>query len=145
MSTYQLSCTIGTTDPTAELGLEIWIDNEKLFNSEHINQTAIPLSFNLKEHEGEHELRFVMKNKKINHTLINEAGDIVKDASLLISNVNFDEIELKQTFIDNATYIHDFNGTKEEIVDKFYGTMGCNGSVTLKYTTPVYLWLLEKM
>ena len=57
----------------------------------------------------------------------------------------FDEIELKQIFIDHAVYTHNFNGTQTEIQDKFYGEMGCNGTVSFKFTTPVYLWLLENL
>jgi len=48
-------------------------------------------------------------------------------------------------FIDHATYTHNFNGTQAETTDKFYGEMGCNGTVSLRFTTPIYLWLLETM
>ena len=34
MSTYKLSCTIGTTDPTAMLGLEVWLDDLPIFNEQ---------------------------------------------------------------------------------------------------------------
>jgi len=44
-----------------------------------------------------------------------------------------------------AQYQHDFNGTGNPTIDKFYGEMGCNGTVSLKFTTPIYLWLLENM
>ena len=27
----------------------------------------------------------------------------------------------------------------------FFGNMGCNGYVSLKFATPIYLWLLEHM
>ena len=40
---------------------------------------------------------------------------------------------------------HDFNGTQPEIKDTFFGEMGCNGTVSLRFTTPIYLWLLEHM
>jgi len=48
-------------------------------------------------------------------------------------------------FTELATYTHDFNGTKELTQEKFYGVMGCNGTVSLKFATPIYLWLLENM
>jgi hypothetical protein len=38
-----------------------------------------------------------------------------------------------------------FNGTSEVTEDKFYSELGCNGTVSLKFTTPMYLWLLEHM
>ena len=145
MTTYQLSCIIGTTDPTAELGLEIWTDNNQLFNSDHITQESLPLTFGLEEDELEHELRFVMKGKTSNHTAIGDNSNIIKDACLSITNVAFDEIMLNQVLIDNATYTHDFNGTQDKTTEKFYGVMGCNGTVSLKYSTPIYLWLLEHL
>jgi hypothetical protein len=46
---------------------------------------------------------------------------------------------------EQAVYTHDFNGTQQEIQDEFYSEMGCNGTVSLKFSTPIYLWLLEHM
>jgi hypothetical protein len=86
-----------------------------------------------------------MKHKTTEHTKIDEQGAIVSDACLTVSNLAFDEIELKQIFIDHAVYTHNFNGTQTEIQDKFYGEMGCNGTVSFKFTTPICLWLLEHM
>jgi hypothetical protein len=49
-------------------------------------------------------------------------------------------------FSEQAEYHHDCNGTAQQVIlDKFYREMGCNGTVSLKFTTPVYLWLLENM
>lgn len=145
MKTYQISCKIGSTDTTANLGLEIWIDNTQLYTADHVTETSVPLTFDLDEDEVDHELRFVMKNKTQEHTTVDEQGSIVKDARLTISNVTFDEILLEQIFFEQAVYTHDFNGTQAETTDKFYGEMGCNGTVSLKFATPIYLWLLEHM
>ena len=78
-------------------------------------------------------------------TKIDDQGNIVNDACLTVTNVTFEEIELNQLFADNAVYTHDFNGSQAETQGKLYGTMGCNGTVSLEFTTPIYLWLLEKM
>lgn len=145
MSTYQISCTVGTTNPTAQLGLEIWLDDQRLFNTDHVTDELLPLAFDLEEDETDHELRFVMKGKTQDHTQIDTEGNILKDANLIIDKVAFDDIELKQVFVDHAVYCHDFNGTQLETTEKFYDTMGCNGTVSLKFSTPIYLWLLENM
>jgi hypothetical protein len=97
------------------------------------------------EDEADHELRFVMKNKLPEHTQVDEQGDIVKDARIVIRNISFDEIPLGQIVIKKAEYTHNFNGSSETVVDKFYGEIGCNGAVSLKFSTPIYLWLLENM
>ena len=145
MSTYQISCTVGTNDPTAKLGLEIWLDNRILFDDAHITQEILPLVFDLEEDEAEHELRFILKGKTSVDTTIDESGEILKDARLTITNLAFEEIELNHLLADNAVYTHDFNGSQAPVNDKFYGVMGCNGVVSLKFSTPIYLWLLEKI
>lgn len=146
----RISCNIATSDAGARLGVEIWIDNQQIFNLEHVTE-LINFSYNLPDDDGEHQLKFVMKGKMAEHddgiysayTDIDDDGNIVKDARLIISNLGFDEIKLGQIFIDQAVYTHDFNGSQPEIQDKFYGEMGCNGTVQLDFTTPIYLWLLE--
>jgi hypothetical protein len=93
--------------------------------------------------DAEHELRFVLKNKTAEHTKIDQDGNIVKDSWLTVSDLSFDEIQLGHIGTELAVYTHDFNGTGNQTQEKFYGTLGCNGSVSLKFTTPIYLWLLE--
>jgi len=145
MSNSKISCAVGTTNPEAKLGLEIWLDDRVLFDTNHVVQEHQPLEFEVNDDEGEHELRFVLKNKTHEHTQVDAAGNIITDANLTISNLAFEEIELNQIFYDRAVYTHDFNGTGTETHDKFYGTIGCNGTVSLKFTTPIYMWLLESM
>lgn len=143
-STTTFSCRIGTTDPAATLGLEIWFDNQQILNVEHV-QHNMDVAHNFNDQEGQQQLRFILKNKTFEHTKIGKNGEILKDACLTISNVTFEEIELGHVFTEQTTYTHDFNGTQAEIIDQFYGSMGCNGTVTLKFSTPIYLWLLEHM
>ena len=145
MSTTKISCTIGTSDPTAELGVEIWLDNSVLFDTDHVTHKVLPLEFTVDDSEGEHELRFILKNKTEEHTICDDNGEIIKDATIEISKVAFEDIELNQLLVDRAIYTHNFNGTGETTTAKFYGTMGCNGTVSLKFSTPIYIWLLESM
>jgi hypothetical protein len=140
----QISCSISTTDPSIPLGFKVLLDDEVVFVTTHVIGT-IDFRYDLPDVEGDHCLEFVMKNKTAEHTQIDEEGNIVSDACLRISNLAFDEIELKQIFVDQAVYTHDFNGTQPETQQQFYGTMGCNGTVSLKFSTPMYLWLLENM
>jgi hypothetical protein len=95
--------------------------------------------------EGEHELTFELFGKLPAHTKIADTGEIVSDAMLEINNITLDEINIDQIFQSLAIYRHDFNGTQAPADDVFYGSMGCNGIVTLNFYTPIYLWLLENM
>jgi len=144
-SNITIACNLSPTDPSVALGFEAWIDDLKFFDSDHV-QTAQQLSVEIADTDNkEHELKFVMKNKTSDHTKIDEHSNIISDARLIITDLSFDEIKLGQIFIDKATYTHNFNGTGQQIQDQFYGEIGCNGTVSLKFATPMYLWLLEHM
>ena len=143
-SNVTITCTVDTTNTDAALGFEAWIDDQKFFDTDHV-QAQQQIFVEIADNDGERELKFVMKNKTSDHTQVNEAGNIVADANLIVTDLAFDEIKLGHMFTKQSTYTHDFNGTGQLIQDKFYGEMGCNGTVSLKFTTPIYLWLLEHM
>jgi hypothetical protein len=124
--------------------MEIWIDNQKLFDQAHV-QESHKFSTDLLDDDGEHELRFVLKNKLSEHTQVDADNKIISDARISVSNIEFDGIALNQLVPDLAEYQHNFNGTGELSTHKFYGELGCNGTVTLKFTTPIYIWMLENM
>lgn len=140
----KISCTITTSDDSAPLGLEIWLDDQKLLDQNVVSQDIL-FVHELSDADAEHELRFVMKNKSTEHTKIDKAGNIVKDACLSVSDLRFDEIDLGHMLTEQAVYTHNFNGTGEQIQDTFFGIMGCNGVVSLRFSTPIYLWLLENL
>lgn len=94
---------------------------------------------------GEHVLEIELAGKLPEHTQLDAQGNILQDQLITVNNLKFDDIELGQVFYDLAEYHHDLNGTSASRVDKFYGTMGCNGVVRLKFSCPVYIWLLENM
>ena len=135
---------IDSSDKKITLGTEVWIDNICVVNVEHVNR-IVHFSHVLEEDNAEHELRIVMKYKTPDHTELDDAGTIIRDAMLSISDVKFDEIELGQVFLNKTVYTHDFNGSQPSVDDQFFGEMGCNGTVSLKFSAPTYLWLLENM
>ena len=144
METVNISFDIETSDAECPLGVEIWLDDTVLLTNNHV-QEKICFSHDISDDDGEHELRVVMSGKTSDHTRVDEAGNIVKDATLQISNVVIDDIEVNHLFLDKCVYKHDFNGTHPKIEQAFYGVAGCNGTISLKFSTPIYLWLLEHM
>jgi hypothetical protein len=144
MNTSIFSCSIETTDPTVPLGMEIWVDDKCIFDQVHV-QESHTVSYEFNDDEGDHDMKFVLKNKLSEHTTVDLDGKIISDAVLNIGNISFDEIDCQYLTTKLAEYQHNFNGTGAETQQKFYGSMGCNGTVTLKFTTPIYLWLLEMM
>ena len=143
-STVTISCILNTTDPAAELGFEAWIDNQKFCDIDHV-QTQRVISMEIADDDAEHTLIFVLKNKTDQHTQIDENNKIVTDAILTVTDIAFDEIKLGHMVTKLAVYRHNFNGTQDTTQEEFYGKMGCNGTVSLKFATPIYLWLLEHM
>lgn len=144
METCKISADIDSTDYMAQLGLEIWLNDTQIYNSEWI-QNKIVFCYYFESDDAEHRLSFVMKNKVPEHTEIDSQGNIVKDAMLVISNLQFDDIALGNSFAELAKYQHNFNGTGQTVVEKCFGPVGCNGTVSMEFSTPVYLWLLENI
>jgi len=144
-STVIISCVVSTSDPAIPLGFEAWIDDTKFFDSEHVRDPQQMSTEISDDDELEHELRLVMKNKTEEHTVLNDIGDIVQDARLTVTDLTFDGIKLGNIVAEKAVYEHDFNGSTEKSLHEFFGEMGCNGTVSIKFTTPVYMWMLENM
>jgi hypothetical protein len=143
-STFVVSFDLNTTDAQVPLGFEAWLDDQKFHDIDHVTGHQ-QISMQILDDEAEHELRLIMKNKTIEHTQIDTAGNIIADAKLTVTNVAFDDIQLGHMLTLQAMYTHDFNGTQDLSQHKFYGELGCNGTVSIKFTTPIYLWLLEHM
>lgn len=145
-ATIAISFELDTTDAAVPLGFEAWIDQTKFFDSDHV-QGLQTVTTQIDDNDDEqHQLRLIMKNKLPEYTQVDADGNIVGDARLIITDMSFDQIELGHMFSEHTQYQHDRNGTAQQVIlEKFYGEMGCNGTVSLKFTTPVYLWLLEHM
>ncbi len=144
METAKISFDIETSDAECLLGVEIWLDDVVLLSNNHV-QDKITFVHDISDDDGEHEFRIVMLGKTTDHTRVDEAGNIVKDATLQISNVVIDDLDVNQLFLDKCVYTHNFNGTRPEITDTFFGIAGCNGTISFSFSTPIYLWLLENM
>ena len=144
MTQFNIACEIDITDATCPLDIAVFVDNQPIFDHSHVDG-VIRISHNMIEDEAEHELRFVMSTKQPEHTTVDDLGNILKDSRIIIRDVAFDQIPLGQIMVEKATYTHDRNGTGDPVTESFYGEMGCNGTVSLRFTTPIYLWLLENM
>lgn len=144
METVQISFDVETSDAECPLGIQIWLDDSLLLDCPHV-QEKIAFVHDISDDDGEHRLRVVISGKTADHTQVDDQGNIIKDATLQISAVTIDGIDVNQLFLEKCVYTHDFNGTQSEIEDTFHGIAGCNGTIAFEFTTPIYLWLLEHM
>ena len=136
---------IEPTNKDIPLGFEVRLDNVVYFDIAQVDQPqmiSIPVDDNV---ETTHILELILKNKLPEHTQLSESGEIIADSAIKITDISFDQILLGSVFPNHASYIHDFNGTQPMVKDKFFEYMGCNGIVSLEFSTPIYLWLLENM
>lgn len=144
MTPLKFSCTLENQSDVTDLAVEMWMDNNKFFDS-CVAPGEQHVEHELSEEEAKHTLLIVLKNKTQDHTTVDADGNIVADALITVKNIAFDEINIDQLFYENSTYTHDCNGSEELAAHEFFGTMGCNGTVEFKFSTPFYVWLLEHM
>lgn len=144
MSTITFSCTVNNSYDFEDLGIEFWLDNDKFFDS-NIKKGNTEIVYEFNEDDSDHNLKIILKNKTTDHTTIDSDGNILSDALISIENITIDTVNIDQLFLEESNYTHDYNGTKEEVTENFYGRMGCNGIVEYKFSTPFYIWLLEHM
>lgn len=147
METVKISFDVDTSDAECPLGIEIRLGNTVLLKNNHV-QERITFVYDINDVDNDdHELQMqiVLTGKTPDHTIVDETGTIIKDATLQISNVTIDEIDVNQLFLEKCVYTHNFNGTQPEIEDSFHGVAGCNGTISFKFSTPIYMWLLENM
>ena len=138
-----ITFTVKSTDKPLEL--EVKFDSEVVFNNTIDNtDNLVEISID-DEVEGSHTLELVMKGKTIDHTVIDDEGNILEDSELVFSDIEADKINIEELFWFQAQYSHDFNGNGNLTVENFYGSMGCNGTVKIDIATPIYLWLLENL
>ena len=144
MDKVKLVFDIAPTSPTCPFHVEVWLDQSKLLSVDHVT-AVVHFEHELDDDDSEHELKLVLQGKLPEHTKIDEQGNIISDATLQISNATIDELDINKLFLEKCVYTHNFNSTQSEIVDTFHGIAGCNGTISFKFSTPVYLWLLENM
>lgn len=136
--------TVSPTDPAAGLTLSIWHNDKKVFDSVVDQPVDVNYEFDDSE-DGQQSIILELCNKRPEHTQLDTQGSIIKDALLQVGRILLEDIDITQIVYDTAKYKHNFNGTGQEIIDKFYGSMGCNGTVDITFSTPIYMWMLEKM
>ena len=124
----------------------IWLDDQAIIQSEIVSEALQPVTFEHTVDEGPHTLKIRLENKTTTDTVI-ENGEVVKDMLLNIDDVTIDDISLGN-LLWSAEYILDKKQTyKGQEIDHLDGcvNLGWNGTYTLKFTSPFYIWLLEKL
>lgn len=145
MSDENFSFKVVPTDPLVPLTLSVWINDQCCLEPTEVRQ-ELNFSKSIEdEDECEYTVRIVMLGKTSEHTKIDEQGNIVKDALLEFKNFELMGIDINTLLFKQGKYRHNHNGHSDEVVQDFAMSMGCNGTVEFKFTTPIYMWLLEHL
>lgn len=144
MTDIKLTFDVVNTSNSNDIGIEAWLDNTKFFD-QLIGKGTYRLGHVFPEDSADHQLKITMKNKQDHHTTIDANGNILDDVLLRVENCHIDGINIDTIMHGLAKYSHTQNGNAELSDYKFAGPLGCNGDLTLKFTTPLYMWLLENM
>lgn len=143
MEPVELKLTVSALAPGT--ALHITLDGQTVWRGDPVTSPG-EIIYNFIDDEGaEHTLILELSGKTQNHTRIDHSGNIIEDLLVLANTLTIDNINIDKQFWELAEYRHDFNGTAAPTTEKFYGTMGCNGTVTMKFTSPFYIWLLENL
>jgi len=124
----------------------IWLDQQQVVSSELANEGQQEFKFEHTINEGPHSLTIRLENKAVADMVI-ENSEVVKDMLLNINDITIDDISLGN-LLWSAEYILDekqmYNGKEIDHLDGCVN-LGWNGAYTLKFTSPFYIWLLEKL
>ena len=124
----------------------IWLDDHAVIQSEIANVASHPRTFEHALDEGPHTLKIRLENKTAYDTIVKN-GEVVKDMLLNIDDITIDDISLGN-LLWSAEYIldkkHTVNGQEIDHLDGCVN-LGWNGTYVLKFSSPFYIWLLEKL
>lgn len=124
----------------------IWIDEDVVFHSELPDDKLHTFTVDHEVLTGEHTLQIRLENKTSHDTVIDN-GNIVKDMLLNIEDIEINDISLGQLKWD-AIFVLDtpqmYHGEKITQLAHCVN-LGWNGAYVLKFNSPFYLWLLEKL
>jgi len=137
-----LTFDLDSTDYNAKLSFVMHHNSEKIYECEHVNK-KLNISVLIDDNTEVHNLTWTMSGKESSHTKINKHGKIVSDASLTTNNFKLSNFELTNKLIDNSYYIHDHNGTSDEVKQLYDNYIGCNGTVHFTFTSPAHIWILH--
>jgi hypothetical protein len=140
-----LKLLLSATADNDDVMLGVFVDDEQIFQSA-ATVTQQTVTHEISELPGDHVLRLEMSGKTKQHTQVNSSGEIMYDVAFLVNALEFEDIDMTPVlYPNNPCYKHNLNGSAEERVDEFSGFMGCNGTASFEFSTPIYLWMYGKI
>ena len=143
-NTICLALAIEPTDATRPVGVSVRLNGEELYRTDAVTARTVLHKF-IPDSDNNYRLEIELHGKTADHAHLDPEGRFEYDSCLRIDAIEFDDIDVMPVFHTHSKYQHNFNGTGHSVTERCFGSMGCNGTVSLEFTTPIYLWLLENM
>ena len=89
---------------------------------------------------GDHLLTLSVSNKNNRSTVVDEHNNILADSYVKIKKLLIDEIDFGRIMFSESKHVDNNNN-----ITISPGGVYTNGTWSLNFTTPVYIWLLEKL
>ena len=137
--------------------VEIIVGRESMYNGEIASSEKNPtvIEFNKTLVEGEKYNLVIKRSGKFkNQTVLDTNGKIIKDQLLHIKQIEIDEIDIG-ALVYEGIYTPDYpepwysqqieSGHTPDKTFKNVTAMGHNGTWTLAFESPFYMWLLENL
>jgi hypothetical protein len=143
----EFSVTVSGTYWDKKPQFSIWLDDNVIIQTEISSESPQTHKFTHTIDEGEHVLRIKLENKTDRDTVIVD-GTVSKDMLLNIVDITIDDIALDQLLWSESTFLldkpHKYQNNTITQLDHCVN-LGWNGSYTFKFSSPFYIWLLEKL
>lgn len=110
-------------------------------------ETSTLVEFDIEvEDDTENFLTIEYTNKNPKQDVVIQNNEIIQDKRIEINTISFDDIELDFFELEDIEKFS-YKSTDEEIETTGFDAskLSWNGKTTLKFTTPVYIWLLENL
>ena len=124
----------------------IWLDEQVIQQTEFKDQVQT-VSFTRELYKGAHSLKIRLENKDQRTDTVIENGQIVKDMLLNIDDITIDDISLGNLLWSAEYHLdrpQEYQGKTITKLDNCVN-LGWNGTYILNFTSPFYIWLLEKL
>ena len=147
METVEVKFTLEPTWFNNAPKIKVAINNNILLDTQLEEKLDFKQTVELSEGKS-YQLTFTLYDKTDNDTEILEDGTIKQDTLVTLSQLQLENVDLTDTMSlhnDIFYYEHDTNGTAQLEKHTLYNTLGCNGTATINFTTPFYIWSLENL
>jgi len=147
METVEVKFTLEPTWFNNAPKIKVAINNNILLDTQLEEKLDFKQTVELSE-DNSHQLTFTLYDKTNNDTEILEDGSIKQDTLIKLSQLELENVNLTETMSLNKElfyYEHDTNSTSQLEKHTLYNTLGCNGTATINFSTPFYIWSLENL